>query len=150
MQNIVYNKIDVRSRSDGPGEGISGEGIQILIDGTVYTDGDDYYVNVDSFFEALAQDQAVIEFVGGCHYPPCCANGAWTKISMEAWIWNEDLEKVKTIRLRWSEVLEVTAWMLRLIEKKGTGVWCANMERMDYYQDQLTLLAQRVHDCPVD
>ena len=73
-----YNKIEIRIMPDDVygARDRPGFGIQILIDDEVYTEGDDYYVNIESFFKALSEPEAVIEFIGGCHYPACCANGA--------------------------------------------------------------------------
>ncbi|MDR3614812.1 MAG: hypothetical protein P4L53_14735 [Candidatus Obscuribacterales bacterium] len=146
MQNVVYNKIEVRITTD-ENEGVyyrPGVGIQILIDETVYIDGDDYYVNVDSFFEALGQQNAEIEFVGGCHHPPCCANGALTATSPEAWIWN-----TSNFRLRWTNVHQAAALMLKIIDEhteRNHEVWCASVERMPFYRSQLTLLDTRIQE----
>lgn len=149
MQNFDYNTIEVRTRADDGNKPVRpGVGIQILIDGTVYIDGDDYYVNVDSFFEALSQQEAVIEFVGGCHYPACCANGAWTTISSDAWIWNS---RPPIFRLRWTDVRQEAAAMLKIIDEhtgRNEQVWCANVERMPWYRAQIALLEAREQDAP--
>jgi hypothetical protein len=104
-------------------------------------------VNVDSFFEALGHEEAVIEFVGGCHEPSCCANGACTNFSGEAWIWNEDLIHVPTIRLRWDDVYKATGSMLAVIDEyteRNEKVWNAKIERIPFYRSQLTLLEARI------
>lgn len=149
MHNLSYNTIEVRTRTDeGNESALPGVGIQILIDGTVYIDGDDYYVNVDSFFEALGQQKAVIEFVGGCHYPACCANGAWTTISPDAWIWNP---QPPNFRLRWADVRQAAAVMLEIIDEytgRNEQIWCAKVERIPWYRAQMTLLEAREHDVP--
>lgn len=144
MRKTHYNEIDIRTVTAEKIQSISGLGIQILVDGTVYTDGDDYYVNVDSFFEALAQQSAVIEFIGGCHHPPCCANGAWTNLSPMAWCWNNS-----KIRLRWIDVHRVARSMLEIIEEHAEQkqeVWCAKHERMPFYREQLIALEKRANE----
>jgi hypothetical protein len=145
MQNSDYNKMEVRTITAGENESLwSGVGIQILIDGTVYTDGDDYYVNVDSFFEALGQQEAVIQFVGGCHMPPCCANGAGTTITPEAWIWNDS--NPPTFRLCWADVRQSAFLMVKTIDEhtgRNEEVWCAKVERIPFYRSQLALLESR-------
>lgn len=147
MQNFGYNKLEVRTRADEDNVSVRpGVGIQILIDGTIYIEGDDYYVDVDSFFEALGQQEAVIEFVGGCHHPACCANGAWTTISPEAWIW-----KPSNFQLRWADVRQAAVLMLKIIDEhteRNEEIWCAKVERIPFYRTQLTLLEARVHDAP--
>jgi len=96
MRKAHYNEMEVRTiTARGVVSARAGVGVQILIDVAVYTGGDDYYVNIDSFFEALGQQSAVIEFVGGCHNPPCCANGAWTNLSPEAWCWNNSKVRLR-------------------------------------------------------
>lgn len=130
MKKTHYNKID------------SGLGVQILIDGNVYVDGDDYYVNVDSFFQALAQQSAVIQFIGGCHIPECCANGARTNLSPDAWCWNDS-----TIRLKWSDVHKVATYIMSEIESQTSikkQVWTVKIERLSFYQTQIQLLENRL------
>ena len=142
MKKTHFNEIEVRTcTDDDPVTGCAGIGIHILIDGTVYIDRDHYYVNVESFFEALAQQSAVIEFVG-CDYPPCCANGAWTDLSPEAWCWNQS-----EIRLLWSDVHKAAASMLKVIDEqtaRSEVVWCAEKERIPFYRMQLKLLEARM------
>jgi hypothetical protein len=138
MQQDSYNNIEIRTTS-AYNELISprgGVGVQILIDGVVYTEGDDYYVDVDSFFAALSEPKAVITFVGGCHQPGCCANGAWSELAADAWLWNDS-----NIRLSWTDVHRVAEAMLKIVEEqnsKRVQVWCANPNQIDFYRFQLT------------
>lgn len=144
MKKLHYNKIECCTRTDENSSGsyYGGVGVQILIDGIVYIDGDDYYVDVDSFFQALAQQSAVISFIGGCHERGCCANGARTNRSPEAWCWNDS-----TIRLKWSDVYKVAMFILGEIERqisiKGQ-VWTVKLEKLPFYQTQLQLLENRL------
>lgn len=145
MRRTPYNELEVRTVTAG-GEILSraGIGIQVLIDGTVHAQGEDYYVNIDSFFEALGQQSGVIEFIGGCHLPACCAIGAWTTLSPESWCWNKS-----EIRLRWPDVYKAADWMLKVIDEHSAHneeVWCAIPKRIPFYRTQLQVLATRVHN----
>ena len=137
MHPEPFNKIEIRSTSAGGGSIYErpGVGIQILIDDVVYVDGEDYYVDVKTFFQALPEPKAVVTFVGGCHIPDCCANGAWTELSADAWYWNE-----RRIRLAWSDVFKIATSMIAFIEEhatRGEDVWCADVEQIDFYRKQL-------------
>lgn len=150
MKKVHYNKIECCTRTDEKyGEShYGGVGVQILIDGIVYVDGDDYYVDVDSFFQALAQQSAVIQFIGGCHIPACCANGARTNLSPEAWCWNDS-----TIRLKWLEVHNIATFILSEIElqtSRKEEVWTAKLENLPFYRSQLQLLENRLRSTETD
>ncbi|MBS2009018.1 MAG: hypothetical protein JST01_18345 [Cyanobacteria bacterium SZAS TMP-1] len=137
MQETGFNKIEVRTMPDEVygARDRPGVGIQILIDDDVYTEGDDYYVNIESFFKALSEPEAVIEFIGGCHLSPCCANGAWTKLASDAWYWND-----RRIRLSWPDICKVSAEMLDIITEctgRKEEVWTAEASRMEFYRKQL-------------
>ena len=139
---MQFNKIDIKSTEDEEEPSpVPGIGIMVLVDGEVYASSD-YHVDVDSFFRALAGETEWVEFIGGCHIKDCCGSGARAEISPNGWVWNDG-----RLCFKWSDVLGAARRVVKIIQRypgPKTEIWCVRPGNMQFYQQQLSVLKQRV------
>lgn len=138
---MQFNRIEIKTTEEDEPSLASGIGIVVLVDGEVYVDSD-YYVDVDSFFKALAGETEWVEFIGGCRIKDCCGVCARTEVSPNGWIWNEG-----RFCFKWSDVLGAARTVVKIIQRypgPKTEIWCVKLGNMQFYQQQLSVLKQRV------
>lgn len=104
-----------------PANGPQGElVVKVIIDGVIQTD-DDYCLYVDTFFDCIGiprnAERKVVELLGGCGVPDCCAEGFLTEnlgtywnwfnlgLLSEASDWKPYTARTSDYRLAWGDVL---------------------------------------------
>ncbi len=108
--------------------------VRVLINGSNLADPD-YYLNIDTFFSAVGEQKAAVEFIGGCGIEECCGISYQTFSTPFSWQWAD-------FHFRWDEVYEAARIIVDHIEqlmaeKKELLPGRYNLE---FYKQKLCLL----------